>query len=385
MKRLLIIAPDEKLPQHLGQAFAAMKSKGTATVVREYPSLGALAKLVHLKRPEAMIMSLEDPVRAVELIRTLTRSYPTLPVIAAHTVNESDLILEAVRAGAAEYLGPPFEPENVARVLDAPPCPRVTPASGGRLLAFVPARAGSGASAAAVHTAAAMAELSGKRVLVVDYDFHAGALDFWLRLKPGYSVSHALSRCLELEDVWAQIPAHWHGIDVLAAPRLGEPKPQVSEAGVLFRFLKYKYDWAIADFPPALFQSCQDVLAETSAVYLVSTTELVSLHLARRRAQELFDAGVPRENIQLIVSRAGGKDACSAEDAARLVGLPVAWSLPNDYRTLAAAYHAGKLVPPTSELGREYSRLARQILGISTPEKQKRRWRVNVKAVLSTP
>jgi len=56
------------------------------------------------------------------------------------------------------------------------------------------------------------------------------------------------------------------------------------------------------------------------------------------------------------------------EEVQELVEIPVAWGLRNDYRGLTQATMSGVPVAPTSQLGRQFAGLARQIMGVADPE-----------------
>ena len=107
-KRLLIISPDTGLTSALQQKLAAASWPEVA-VEHSYPSPGQMGRLVHERRPSIVLIGLSEPDYALRLIEDMHATYPGILVAATHSVNVPDLIMSAIRSGAAEYLGPPFE------------------------------------------------------------------------------------------------------------------------------------------------------------------------------------------------------------------------------------------------------------------------------------
>jgi pilus assembly protein CpaE len=295
----------------------------------------------------------------------LQAGHPGIVVAAAHTVSVSDLILAALRAGARDYLGPPFQAEALERLLLLPGERRQGFAPG-RLICFMPARGGCGSSTVALHVAAAIARESGTKVLLVDFDFHTGTVDLRLGLQPKFTLADALQRGTGLDELWGQITCPWGGVEVLAPPPFGVSleAEALRDAPAVFQSAKRAYDWVVCDLPSVVYTSAADVLAQAEEVYVVCTPELASLQLARRRVQQLYDLVTERNSIRLVVNRIGRPSSMSAEEVAKAVGVKVAWAFENDYDGVNAAILEGQLVSGRSKLGRQFAGFARQTIGL---------------------
>ena len=171
---------------------------------------------------------------------------------------------------------------------------------------------------------------------------------FRLRLQPDFTFVDALSRAGDIDDMWEKLAYRWKHFDVLAAPQQDEviSGEALRDAIPVFSSALRAYAHVLVDLPPGTYSSCRDVLDLADAVYVVSTPEMVSLHLARRRVNEL-------------VSR--GARAVNAVDIAGVVGIPIYWSIPNNYAALN-----GALVADGSRLGRAYAALAFNIAGVKS-------------------
>ena len=365
MKRLLIISPGTDLLAALQQGLKSANFTGKAAILRQYPAAQQLGKLLEASQAKAVIVSLGEAETALRLIEEMRASHPEIPVAASHTVNTAPLILSAVRAGAAEYLGLPLEAAQLERLLGERAVETGSGNGGGRLIAFLPAGDGSGASTTALHVAAALAQQSGKRVLLADCDFQTGTLDFRLRLKPEYTFADAVRRGDCLGELWGQIPCRWKGIDLLAAPPpdagMGEDTSGVAR---VFRSARKNYEWIVADLSSSFTASSRELLKKADSVYLVCTPDPISMHLARRKVQQLRDWDVEREAVRLVVNRASDNETLNAKETSGIIGIPVACLLGSDYKSVCKATFEGRLIPEDCALHRHFRGLARDIMGV---------------------
>src|SRR5712692_5558516 len=377
--QVLIVSSDPKLRGSLQESFAQINIPGKALFLWRYPAAAELAELIRAKGISSVIISLADVEQALDLIAELRSGYPEIWLVAAHTLNSADLILAAIRAGASEYIGAPFDLVHLEQALRRVSQADSNSAPQGRLVAFLPAHGGCGASTTALNVAAAVYRESSLRTLLLDFDSHTGTTDLRLRLKPNYTVADALQRNGPLDELWDQLACRWNGIEILPPPP--EPLLEVqhySRISAVLVSARRVYGWVITDLPPAIYSSCIDVLRQAQTVYIVCTPEMVPLHLARRKAQALRNLGFSAEAIRLVVNRVNAKAGLDPKEIEQIVNVPVACALRNDYAAVNAASLKGKLVPAESPLGVQYLGLAQQILGVPASERRAERrlsWR----------
>jgi Flp pilus assembly CpaE family ATPase len=368
--KVIVVSPDSELVNLLQDALTNPAVGAEPTVVSSYPTPDQVRRFVENGRDPitAFIVGLSDRERALDLIRDLRASHPQILAVAASTASSADAILAAMRAGASEFLVPPLDLKHLEQCFRAQRKSAIGDAYG-KLLCFIPAQGGNGASTVAMHVADATSRSLKEKVLVVDFDFHSGTLAFRLRLKPEFTFADAIARIEDIDELWERLTANWNGLDILSSPPRGSSLPAnaFQQTHTIFRSAVRHYPYVIADLPTALYSSCHEIVGMADAVYVVSTPEVVSLHLARRRVSELLDLGVKHESIHLVLNRVGSKKTLNVGDVAEVVGIPVFASLCNDYAGVSDAALKGGLVPKDSNLGREIRNLAQQIVG-SPPE-----------------
>jgi pilus assembly protein CpaE len=375
--RVIIISPDRALSGSLGAALTHESVGADLHVVSIYPIAGGIKTLVDsgTQPVTAFVVGLADIADGLKLIRELRAAYPGSLAIAADSRSDANTILAAMRAGASEFLVPPFDINHLQTLLQghasavaAPPAkPR------GKLFCILPAQGGNGASTIAVHLADRLSKAIGEKVLLVDFDFHSGTVAFRLRLKPEFSFADAVARVEDIDELWARLTCNHDGVDILAAPPPGIviPAQAFRHVSAVFTSAMRAYPFVMVDLPTAIHASCRDLLSLADAVYVVATPEVVALHLARRRVSDLTDLGLSQRNIHLILNRAGSKRALNVDDVAEVVGVPVFETLTNDYSSVSDAALKGGLVPDDSSIGRQLTALAGLIAGVETAKSTK--------------
>ncbi len=297
------------------------------------------------------------------MLESLRASHPGLPLIATHLENQTNLITAALRSGASAYVGPPFEAAALRAALDQAP-----EGSAGRkahLIAVVPAVGGSGASTTALHLAAALSRLISSRVLLLDLDVPCSTLQFRLQLRPTFTLADAVQRVAFLDELWSQVTTRCMGVEILPAPLLLQGVHLDSRRTLsVVRSSARVYDSVVVDLPPVLDHPSLDVALQADDVLLVCTPEPESLHLARRRMDELRQAGLSEKALRLILNRVDGPGALSQSEVEAALQAPVTWTLTNDYAALRRASLNASLVEGGHALARQFRSIARDLLGI---------------------
>ena len=377
--QVIIISPDQGLARELVSAICGASAGTDPVVLSKYPTPADLRNLLQASDDSfgTVIVDLGIPEQALELVRVVTESFPQITAMAADVESKAESILGAMRAGAAEYLIPPFDTHQLRASLQQRARKERASRPKGKLVCFMPAQGGNGASTVALHTANAISRESDGKVLLIDFDFHSGTVAFRLRLKPEFTFFDAVARIDMIDELWPRIVSSCNGLDVLPSPAASTDIPRTMESNLLhevFESATRVYSCVVVDMPNPLFSSSQYVLQQSDVVYLVATAEIMSLHLARRRINQLMQVQVPQEKIRLVVNRVGAKRGMDAADISKVVGASVDWRFSNDYSVVTDSYVKGVLISRSSTLGQEIDSFAFHVLGIE-PKKATKKWK----------
>jgi Flp pilus assembly CpaE family ATPase len=235
---------------------------------------------------------------------------------------------------------------------------------GAALICFLPVQGGNGASTVSLHVAEAISRNVKGRVLLADFDFHSGTLAFRLGLKPSQTLADIFACEKAPESLWEEAACRWRSLDVVVAPPSNKSLPATSLERMpeVFASALRRYPYVIVDHPDAIYSSSRHIFTLADLVYLVCTPEITSLHLARRKVQQIRSMGVASDRLRLIVNRAGSWGSLGIEDVGRIVGVPVSWALDNDYAALRDATWNGGLVKEGSALARQLFELGSSVM-----------------------
>ncbi|HXI39077.1 MAG TPA: cellulose synthase operon protein YhjQ/BcsQ [Bryobacteraceae bacterium] len=351
------ILPDRTLAQQFLQALSQSRAFKISAEWTSYPPLGKLVAQLRQARPDVLLIDVSSHLAQASALINAACSSPTpVPVIALHTGNDAPVLLDCLRAGAAEFLYAPFSPEiqrqAVARIASLLPGEQAGETRRGRLVVFTSAKPGSGASTLAAHTAFALHEVTGQRILLVDFALWSGTMRLLFKLPEAPSVAEAL-RAVEngtldaTPETWAPLVQRKGGVDVLPSPgalAIGNPDP--SKLRRILACARPVYDWVIVDLPTVFERLSLLMLPESEHGFLVTTPELPSLHLTRKAVSQLAQIGLSLANFHVIVNRAGRADEVTLEAMAKIFKAPVYATFPNDYLSLHKALSAGQPVGP---------------------------------------
>jgi pilus assembly protein CpaE len=364
----LLIAPDRGLAQQLLETLPQSHAFQILADLKAYPPAQTVEMRLRQLRPNVVLMDLASNLNeAVELIRHISTLSPAVHVVGLHTANDSQAILQSLRAGAVEFLHAPFElatqREAVARLRRLIVPENAQESASGRVVVFSSAKPGSGSSTIATQTAFALQRLTGKRVLLADCDLTGGTIGFYLKLHHGYSLVDALQHAERLDPaLWSSLAVHHGGVDILPAPAMPYAEDlDPARLKMLAEQARSVFDWVVLDLPTVFSQTSLMAIAECDRAYVVSTAELPSLHLTRKAMTLINQLGFPRERFQVVVNRVDRNEEMSTADMEKLFGCPVHARLPNDYFALHRVVTLGQSLGPDCELGRAMESVARNL------------------------
>src|SRR5712692_9376865 len=366
----LLIAPDRELAQQFLVTLPQTRAFQILADLKSYPPAPTLEIRARQLKPDVVLLDLvSDPAAVSELIRFISTLTPSVHVVGLHTQNDSQAILQSLRAGATEFLYAPFDlaiqREAIARLrrLCTPEAPEE--AEAGHVVAFSSSKPGSGASTIATQTAFSLQRLTAKRILLADFDLTGGTIGFYLKLNHNYSVVEALQHAEHLDQaLWNSLAVNHGGLDILPAPAAPYADPiDPSRMSMLINYARQFYDWVFLDLPAVFNRTSLMAIADCDRAFLVSTSELPSLHMTRKAMNMLGQLVFPRERFQVLLNRVDKRADIGTSTMEKLFNCPVYSSLPNDYFSLHRVVTLGQPLGPDGDLGKAIENVATRLRG----------------------
>lgn len=245
----------------------------------------------------------------------------------------------------------------------------------GKVIGFVSAKGGCGATSIATHVGAALERTAGSDVLLADLDMETGLIDFIMRPNSSFSLMDAVQNIHRLDSAFwkrnvANVRPH---LDVLPSPMTTirvEEAARDSYRQVL-KLVRSVYGWVVADLGRGISPVAVRLLEDLDELYVVTTPHVGALYQARQLIQRVVERGYPRVRLHVIVNRAPRKGFMP--DVQECVGAPVWAELP-DGPELDKAYAEGTLLAPDTGLGVQFEALAARISEVPSAEKSKKGW-----------
>lgn len=304
---------------------------------------------------------------------------PGTRVIAVGDTNDVQLYRGLLARGVIDYLPMPAAATDVLQSLRNPPAapaPAVpVPVASGpsekRVITFLSAASGDGASTAALNTAYALSQLYNGNTVLVDMDYQYGMVAKHIALQNQYGIKDLFDHPERGIDATLirRMVANYGKLHVITAPGELRYLPSVSAESVsaLVATLKQSYDNIVIDLPhvwlPWVAAACQ----QSTQLVLVAQLWLKSVSHAARMMKAFRELNIPAERINTVINRSGAKfkEAIDLKDFERVCGSSVKYTLGNDIRTVVAAEAEARTVMELepSQLSNDITRLARGLTG----------------------
>jgi Flp pilus assembly CpaE family ATPase len=346
------------------QACAGIQDLYLYKILYGYPKTYELVQLLNVFTPEVVFLEVASSREALRMAEEIRVHAPKTAVVGYAERRQSPQLQEVMEAGVAHVLLAPFDGETFQQAVVKVLAPGYSGAAR-TLLAFLPAKAGSGATTAALHVAGSLANQWKQKVLVLEADLHSGTMAFQLNLNHDRSIADALENAPQLGEVlWGGLPVATQGLDVLPAPKTHEVSRYSRwNYQLLLNFATARYDAVVADLPEIVDEASEPILTQAKGVYLVTAPERASLFLARKRISALQARGVWESHIHVVLNRYTGRCA-KIEEIEQILERRVTVVLPEDSEARRWVLDAG-MANARSVLRKTFCAFARTAAGMT--------------------
>lgn len=372
---------DLKLRQPLAEALHTLP----VDVLEDNCQLANLDELlaeIDRLRPDILLLGTSgykwDPAVALGRITAL-QSAPR--VVAVSDSAEAETILKFMRAGAAEFVYPPFGPEfeaSLRRLIADSARTSGAIRAAGRVIGFVSVKGGCGATTLACHAAAHLRRAGKKEVLLADLDMSSGIAGTLMQAASRYTLEDALQHLNRMDlKLWkALVTQTSSGVDVM--PAAVEPHANVQSASRklphMLRFWRAQYELSLLDLGHGMNPALIDVLDSLDSLVLVATDELPALRQTRQMIQLLAARNFGANRLRLVLNKAPKRTQIQLPELEKVLGHPIYCPIPDDRQGLNEAYSESRLMKPDSDLALKIGSFTQKLTGIAPATTKARRF-----------
>jgi pilus assembly protein CpaE len=310
---------------------------------------------------------------------------PGTRVIAVGNTNDITLYREMLARGVLDYLPMPAAIDAVVKSLTAEqakpaiaaPAPQpvhsdISNKATKRVIIFMSAASGDGASTVALNTAYVISQLAPGKTVLVDMDYQFGMVAKNLAVQNQYGIRELFDHPERGVDstLIKRMVSSYQKLDVISAPGELRYLPNVSADAItdLITTLKESYDTIIIDLPHVWLPWVASATQQSTHLVLVAQLWLKSVSHAARMMRAFREIHVTK-NVIAVINRSGAKfkEAIEPKDFERVCGTPVSHFISNDIRTIVTAEAAATTLIelPPSDIAQDIQKLARSLLGLS--------------------
>ena len=319
--------------------------------------------------PTLAIADIRHGAKGVDAIERLRASWPTSSIFAIASSTQPELILQAMRAGANEFLAWPLDDSFTAAIHRT--AERSRPKDGSRntsVLSFFGVKGGAGTTTLAVNSAIEIARTSKKPTLIIDLHQFIGEVALFLGVRPRFTLVDALDNLHRIDSEFLRelVVKHKTGLDILAGGEQAD-RPGPHDATLfeqLLQTLGRSYDYIVIDAGLVTGPCSEVAVFAADSLYLVANPDVASVRNAHRVVDRLGQLGAGRERIRILLNRMSDQHEIGPKQIESTLGFSMFSVFPSDYSTVSAAMNSG--VPLTlsnhSDLAAQFATFTRQIV-----------------------
>src|SRR5262249_37856370 len=287
MQRIAIVDPQDITREPLRNLLLGMESVWMEAECARYEFF---PDVVHQSNPDVVIVALDgDQAKALNLISQLKSDHPELPILAVSARGDGQSILQALRAGAKEFLTQPVILEDLLTALQ-----RL--GQGNKLngqvkhssfvVAVLGSRGGVGSTSLAVNLGCTLAQEKSNGVALVDLDLALGDADVALDLIPDHTLADVAQNIdkLDMQFLRRAMGKHSTGLALLPHPMRIEELALIHEDHLhrLIGLLRASYTHLIVDLSKSFTGPDLTAMRVADMILLVTQLELSSVRNAVR-------------------------------------------------------------------------------------------------------
>ena len=346
--RLAIVDPDDSAREVLKNMLLGMDMIWLEAECSRYEFF---ADVVAQTNPDIGLVAIDgDPEKGLELVSQIGTASPDCAVLVVSSSNDGNLILQAMRAGAKEFLTNPVRIEDLLAALgrigerrfggthDRP--------RGSQIISIIGAAGGVGTTSLAVNLGCTLAREERSSVALVDLDLCLGDADVFLDTIPDYTlvdVAQNVAR-LDFNLLKRSLTKHASGLHLL-------PRPvQLEDVGLITRdnlqrvigLLKATFTHLVLDLSKSYSAIDMVALDMSDHILLVTQLDLPCLRNVVRLMMSFGEMENIADKVKIVVNRVGLESGeIALGKAEETIGKEIFWQLPNDYRTMVEVRNNG--------------------------------------------
>ena len=318
-----------------------LRTCGAQITVLALEDLAALAN-PSAPQPDAIVIDLRERAAIPSIVPGIRRQHPSTGILLVLASLDASLVLEAMRAGVNECVAEPIGIEDLQAALERISAQRPAKQSGD-VFAVVGAKGGVGATTVAVNLATMLTRLRRSSALLIDLHLTYGDAAVYLGAEPRFSIVDALENMHRMDATFLRslVAPTTCGVHLLASSdRPISGPPDAAHLQRLLELAAAEFSYVVLDVPRS-DAAMLDALESANGIVVVANQELSTVRSAGRMAASL-EQRYGKGRVSVVMTRYTDDAEIGQRDVERVVGRPIRYVFPNNYRIALASQSSGR-------------------------------------------
>lgn len=304
----------------------------------------------------------------INFMAKLSAQNPDCNIIALCDNPSVNLIVEAMRSGAKEFLPVPIIKNEFTDCLNKILANKKEDKKNKcKIISVFSNKGGIGKTSLATNLALELSKITKENIALIDLNFQTGDITTFLDLKPSFNISYMLENIEKINETFLLSTLERYkrtSLYVLADPPYFKQAEDIkaSQISKLFDKLKDTFSYIIVDVETSFDAKNISALDNSDVILLATVANLPALRNTQR-CLELFDKlGYDREKTKIVVNRYMENDEIKESDVEKVLSRQVYWKIPNNYFAIMSAINKGipvSEINTSTNVAQSYRELAR--------------------------
>ena len=341
-------------------------------VIGEFDNILAGYAAAIQEKPQIVFIDLSENIDlGIETIEKITYRNKNCVILVSSVNVNTDLVLQAMRAGAREFLTQPVMIEDLSTALKKAKILLENDDGNtiGQIISIFSNKGGIGKTTIAANLALKIAELTEKRVCLVDLNLQLGDVTTFLDVNPSFDISYVVTHLSRIDESFLLSSLEKYKnkeLYILADPPNVEQAEEISSEDItsVLSMLKEMFAYIIVDTSSSFDIKTLTCLDISDAILLISMVNLPSIRNCQR-CMDLFQRlEYKTDKIKLVVNRYNDDEEITIDDVEDALGHEVFWKIPNSYFAVMSAINKGvpiSSIAPNSTIDDSFTELAAKL------------------------
>lgn len=344
----------------------------------------AIKKAEHLL-PDIILMDIQIPViDGINATEKITLAHPNIGVIIIAATADSDILKQAMLAGAGDFLYKDQiqEGEIAQAVRRLFLTQKTRSASLGsinmgdkeqkyrppQVVTIFGAKGGAGKTTLSVNIAAAIARETKRKVALMDLNLQFGDVASYMNIQPRRTIAEFVQERNQWDTqlLNSYLIPHNSGVKILAAPLRPEDAELVTSEQVekIITILRQSFDYIIIDSPPYISDTLLTALDTSNQIMLAMSMDLPAVKNVKL-SLNLLDTLHHSGKTKLVINRGAKQFGVDIRDVEKTIDFRAAEEVPSDGNTVVNAANKGipfVLSHPQAPVSKAVQRVAQLII-----------------------